>query len=119
MPEKPTTAAAYSPGQLERVRKTCLYVATKLGDLMNDVVVVGGLVPSLLIEQSPSAVGFSPYVGTMDLDLGLAFALIEERRYEAITQRLRRAGFEPDTNEQGKVTRQRWRIANRPGGSGR
>jgi len=114
MPEKPTTAAAYSPGQLERVRKTCLYVATKLGDLMDDVVAVGALVPSLLIEQNQAATGFSPHVGTMDLDLGLAFALIEERRYEAITERLRRAGFEPDTNEQGKITRQRWRISQPP-----
>jgi hypothetical protein len=27
------------------VRATCLYVATKLGDLMDELVVVGGLVP--------------------------------------------------------------------------
>ena len=114
MPEKPTTAAGYPPEQLDRVRKTCLYVATILGDLMDDVVAVGGLVPSLLIEQNQAAVGFSRHVGTMDLDLGLAFALVDERRYEAVTQRLRRAGFEPDTNEQGKITRQRWRISQPP-----
>jgi predicted nucleotidyltransferase len=81
---------------------------------MDDVVAVGGLVPSLLIEQNQAAVGFSRHVGTMDLDLGLAFALVDEQRYEAVTQRLRRAGFEPDTNEQGKITRQRWRISERP-----
>jgi len=114
MPEKPTTAAGYPPEQLDRVRKTCLYVATKLGDLMDDVVAVGGLVPSLLIEQNQAAVGFSRHVGTMDLDLGLAFALIDQQRYQAVTQRLRRAGFEPDTNEQGKITRQRWRISEPP-----
>jgi hypothetical protein len=89
-------------------------VATKLGDLMDDVVTVGGLVPSLLIEQNQAAAGFSRHVGTMDLDLGLAFALIDEQRYEAVTRRLRRAGFEPDTNEQGKITRQRWRISEPP-----
>ena len=80
MPEKPTTAAGYPPEQLDRVRKTCLYVASKLGDLMDDVVAVGGLVPSLLIEQNQAAVGFSPHVGTMDLDLGLAFALVGRHR---------------------------------------
>jgi hypothetical protein len=37
--------------QLDRVRSTCLYVATKLGDLLDDLVVVGGPVPSLLIDQ--------------------------------------------------------------------
>jgi hypothetical protein len=42
----------YPPGQLERVRSTCLYVATKLGDLLTDIVVVGGLVPSLIIDES-------------------------------------------------------------------
>ena len=30
------------------MRQTCLYVATKLGDLLHDLIVVGGLVPSLL-----------------------------------------------------------------------
>ena len=51
MAEKPRTAAGYKPEQVARVRATCLYLATKLGDLMNDLVVVGGLVPSLLIDQ--------------------------------------------------------------------
>jgi hypothetical protein len=114
MPEKPTSAAGYPREQLDRVRKTFLYVATKLGDLMDDVVAVGGLVPSLLIEQNQAAAGFSRHVGTMDLDLGLDLALIIEQRYEAITERLRRAGFEPDTKEQGKITRQRWRISQPP-----
>ena len=55
MPDKPTTAAGYRPEYLELVRSTCLYVATKLGDLMDDTVVVGGLVPSLLIDQAALA----------------------------------------------------------------
>ena len=31
MPDKPTTAAGYKSEQVELVRATCLYVATKLG----------------------------------------------------------------------------------------
>ena len=38
-------------GQAELVRATCLYVATKLGDIMDELVVVGGLVPSLFVNQ--------------------------------------------------------------------
>jgi hypothetical protein len=51
MTKKPTTAAGYPPDQVARVNATCLYLATKLGDLMPELVVVGGLVPSLLIDQ--------------------------------------------------------------------
>jgi len=51
MTDKPTTAAGYQSEQVELVRATCLYVATKLGDIMDELVVVGGLVPSLLIDQ--------------------------------------------------------------------
>ncbi len=51
MADKPTTAAGYGGGQTELVRATCLYVATKLGDVMDELVVVGGLVPSLLVKQ--------------------------------------------------------------------
>jgi hypothetical protein len=114
MPEKPTTAAGYKPEQVARVRATCLYLATKLGDLMDDLVVVGGLVPSLLIDQGHLPAGVAAYVGTMDLDLGLAFAVVGEQRYQAITERLRRAGFAPDVNEEGNPTRQRWRISDPP-----
>ena len=51
MADKPTTAAGYKSEQVELVRATCLYVATKLGDLMDELVVIGGLAPSLLIDQ--------------------------------------------------------------------
>ena len=46
MPDKPATAAGYRSEYLDLVRATCLYVATKLGDLMDEIVIVGGLVPS-------------------------------------------------------------------------
>lgn len=114
MPDKPTTATGYSPQQVARVRATCLYMATKLGDLMPELVVVGGLVPALLIDQQNLPENVTAYVGTMDLDLGLALALVNEDRYQEMVKRLRSAGFEPDRNDEGKPTRQRWRISNPP-----
>ena len=33
-----------------------------------------------------------------------------DKRYQAITERLRSAKFSPDVNEQGNLTRQRWKI---------
>jgi hypothetical protein len=110
MPEKPTTATGYAPGYVDLVRATCLYVATKLGDLTDDLVVVGGLVPSLIVDQGNLAEGVEAHVGTMDLDVGLAVALLEQGRYRELSERLRRSGFTPGENEQGNTTRQRWKI---------
>jgi len=47
---------------------------------MPELVVVGGLVPSLLIDQRNLPENVAPHVGTLDLDLGLAFALVGEQR---------------------------------------
>ena len=110
MTDKPTTAAGYEDGQTEFVRATCLYVATKLGDMMEDLVVVGGLVPSLLIDQGNLPTGSDPHVGTMDLDVGIALGLLDDERYRTLTERLRRAEFEPDASDRGNPTRQRWKI---------
>jgi hypothetical protein len=107
MGKKPTTAAGYSSRHAEHVRATCLYMATKLGDLLDDTVIIGGLVPSLLIDQR---VADELHVGTMDLDVGLSLAIFDEEHYQDLTERLRRAGFTADENEEGKPTRQRWKI---------
>ncbi len=109
MSNKPPTAGGYTSEQLTQVRSLCLYVATKLGDLMDDLVIVGGLAPSLLIEPSAED-GVDEHVGTMDLDVALAVALLEEKRYTEFADRLRAAGFVQDQNEKGNPTRQRWKF---------
>ena len=42
--------------------------------------------------------------------MGLSLAVLNAERYEDLTARLRRAGFEPDVNEAGNPTFQRWKI---------
>jgi hypothetical protein len=105
---KPTTAAGYDPTHVTRVREACLYLATKLGDVFDELVIVGGLVPSLIVDQTSDKI--EQHVGTLDLDLGMQVAILDNRRYETLTERLRAAGFGPDTNERGSPTRQRWKI---------
>ena len=104
---KPKTAEGYSPRQLETARAACLSLASVLGDLLGDIVIVGGLVPSLLIDSA--AARAEPHVGTLDVDLGLEVALLNSGRYQTIAERLRLSGFSPDRNEEGNLTRQRWR----------
>jgi hypothetical protein len=109
---KPRTAAGYDREHVTKVREACLYLATKLGDLLEELVIVGGLVPSLLIDQTSDRI--EKHVGTLDLDVGMQVAILDNRRYEAMTERLRAAGFGPDTNEKGSPTRQRWKIDGPP-----
>ena len=109
---KPLYASEYSREQSELVRRTTLYVATKLGDLLDEVVVVGGVVPSLLIPDESLPSGSDAHVGTKDLDLGLGLALLHEERYRNFTERLRQAEFRPDINENGNPTFQRWILDN-------
>lgn len=78
--KKPSRASGYDQGYVRHVRSTCLYVATKLGDLIDDVVVIGGLVPSLLIDQQAMQSSDDLHVGTLDLDVGLALAVFDEQR---------------------------------------
>jgi hypothetical protein len=110
MPAKPNRASGYGVGQVDLVQATCLYVATKLGDLADETVIVGGLVPSLLIDQAKVGGADDRHVGTLDLDVGLALAILDHHRYQALTERLRQAGFSQDATDDGKLTRQRWKI---------
>lgn len=111
MNQKPTSHAGYDPGTLARVHSTCLYIATILGSVLDDIVIVGGFAPNLLIDQENLSTGLDAHAGTMDLDLGLALDLVREERYRELSQSLREVGFEPDVNDSGNPTRQRWRSA--------
>jgi hypothetical protein len=105
MTNKPTTAEGYDPKMAVEARRMCLYVATILGDLSDEVVVVGGLVPYLIIDQREAD---ERHVGTRDLDLGLSLALLDDERYRQVSERLRERGFLPGTTDEGSVTRQTW-----------
>lgn len=106
-------AIDYSPESLLRIKATCLTVAQILGEdmLRDDVVIVGGLVPSLLYPDAEPHPVLGAHVGTNDLDIALDLVILNDQRYEDITERLRRGGFAPDTKEDGAIVRQRWRSS--------
>jgi hypothetical protein len=64
---------------VQLARSASLYIATKLGDLRDDLVIVGGLVPSLIVPQGQQAADRSLHVGAMDVDLGLPRLLFLQR----------------------------------------
>lgn len=108
MTEQFLYASDYQPRHLDLVHSTCLSVATFLGNLIDEMVIVGGLVPALLTPQQNLPVGVNKHVGTRDLDLGFSLGLLEGGRYQEIAKQLQNAGFEPDVNDDGNPTLQRW-----------
>ena len=107
----PKHATDYTAEQLARTRQTLLQVLVVIGDFQDDVVLVGGLVPSLLIDQAEAQAREDAHIGTIDVDFGLRLAVISERRYDELAERLRASGFAPDVNEKGNRVAQRWRYA--------
>ncbi|MBI5059929.1 hypothetical protein HZB60_09165 [candidate division KSB1 bacterium] len=105
---KPRHADEYVADTTQIVVRTSLHLATILGDFQDDIVVIGGMVPYFLVDQTEQPYE-QKHIGSMDVDLGLSVALLHDHRYEAIADRLRNSGFEPGTNRDGNVTRQRWR----------
>ena len=105
---KPATGDGYGGEDLALVRQVCLRLATRLGDLLEDITVVGGLAPSLLVDQSALPPSMEPHAGTKDLDLALALPVLSAERYQALRDRLGGAGLAPDVNRDGNPTFQRW-----------
>ena len=111
-PDKPRHRSGYGAEEFEQVRAACLTVAVTLGAFLDDVCIVGGLVPALLIDttRGDDDDDDERHPGTNDLDIGLALALLDDGRYAEISARLRAEGFEADTNDNGNRTVQRWRL---------
>lgn len=111
-PDKPRHHSGYQREETALVEAACLTVAVTLGAMMDQLCIVGGLAPSLLIDRQADAdrTGEAGHAGTNDLDVGLAVALLDEQQYSEIARRLRQEDFEPDVNAHCKPTPQRWRL---------
>jgi hypothetical protein len=103
------TILDYSPETYQRVCQALLHVATVLGDWMEQVTLIGGAVPSLLVPQGTLPEGADPHPGTADVDLGLELSILSDEGYASIAKLLRDAGYEPAKKEEGQVVRQTWR----------
>jgi len=112
MAEKNRTKDDYPKDSITLVKAGLLFVAVKLGDLLDEIVVVGGVVPSLLIDQEHAQ---EAHVGTTDLDLAFALTILDDERYRELAQRFRDAGFAPAQKPDGKIIRQTWQLVGKLG----
>lgn len=108
MLEKPATRAGYEPEFIRLVRAGCLTFAVEHPELARESVVIGGSVPSLLIDPGRLPARSARHVGTRDLDLGLSMIVRRPVNGAAIERRLRELRFEPDLSAKQQPTRERW-----------
>jgi hypothetical protein len=106
--DKPRTRHGYTREETELAKSALLSVAVTLGAFMDDLCVVGGLTPLLLIDVRQASNADPGHPGTLDLDVGLALALFDARRYAEISARLRQEQFGPSLNRQGNPALQTW-----------
>ena len=112
MAEKPLTRWGYDAEETRQVVASTLSIAVVLGDLLDEVCIVGGLVPTLLIDYGRETTDEGGHCGTNDLDVGLTLAVLDDERYKEIAERLREAGFGHDETDEGRAVVQRWTTEN-------
>jgi len=109
-PGKPRHSSGYSREETREVESTLLTVAVTLGAYFDRLCIVGGLVPSLLLDGELADEDDDRHVGSGDVDVALHIGLLNDGDYAEVSDRLRREGFEADVNEEGNKTLQRWRL---------
>jgi hypothetical protein len=104
------TVLDYAPETYERVQQALLHVSTVLGDWMEQITVIGGIVPSLLVPPSQLPVDAEAHPGTTDLDLALQLKVLTAEGYASISELLRYAGYRPVEKQEDTIRRQTWRT---------
>jgi hypothetical protein len=103
------TAEDYSDPMSEKLLGAAADVLRSFGSAFGGrhLAIIGGAVPSLLVETIPA--GIERHVGTADLDLHLGLHLMDGETadyYDAIIDGLRGLGLSPDTSGEREV---KWR----------
>lgn len=83
-----TTKNEYESLLVEAARRVLLEIARLLYDYRDGIVIVGGSVPSLILDPSLPA-----HIGSIDVDIALDQNLIQEVGYRSIMQLLSKRGY--------------------------
>lgn len=85
--------AAYTAESTDLSLRALGTVAAALGAYLGEIVVVGGMVPYLLVDQARAD---DRHAGTTDLDLALSITLVSSGSYKNLPRLLKDAGFKPE-----------------------
>jgi hypothetical protein len=89
----------YSPFHSGKLRRVLAGIYTALGDVSDNMHLVGGLVPDLLVKNKLSYL--KEYLGTLDIDLAVKFAVSEKSKFRNLYNILRSMGFEKQKTDDG------------------
>lgn len=85
------TRRDYSADAVHAAKSVLIELTHLLGEYREDIVLIGGWVPELIIPQ-----GQKPHVGSIDVDLALNHTRIKEAGYRRIEELLRSRGYYQD-----------------------
>jgi hypothetical protein len=88
------TKSDYDSAQVEAARSVMLELVHLLGEYRDDMVVVGGWVPALLIPQDKAR-----HIGSMDVDLALNHKTLRDPGYKTIRNLLLGRGYRQDDDQ--------------------
>lgn len=84
----------YSEDAVSAVKSVLLELVRLLGEYRDDVVIVGGWVPELLLPAGPAR-----HVGSIDVDLALNHRTLQDTGYKTITRLLADRGYRQDREQ--------------------
>jgi len=88
------TKKDYDAMQVEAAHSVMLELVRLLGEYRNDIVVVGGWVPALLIPQDKAR-----HIGSIDVDLALNHKTLKDPGYKTICRLLEDRGYKQDDKQ--------------------
>lgn len=89
------TRRDYTTEKVEAAKSVMIELTHLLGEYRDNIVLIGGWVPELLIPQAPR-----PHVGSMDIDLALNHLKIQEAGYQLIEELLTARGYYQEEGKQ-------------------
>ena len=99
-PNEPQYARDYDDRSTEAVRSVLVEIGQILGSFQGKFAVVGGAVPWLLLDNVEM-----PHVGTIDIDLGLDAAALQNGEYVHLVEALRTKGYDQSTLKKFQLVR--------------
>lgn len=89
----------YSPAHLDNLRRILADIYTAFGGISEYLYLVGGLVPDLLVKNKLPYL--KEYLGTLDIDLAIKFAVSRKGKYKDFYNILRSLGFDKQKTADG------------------
>ena len=84
----------YGEREVSACKAVLLEIVHLLGELKDNIVIIGGWSPTFLLPQSSE-----PHIGSLDIDVALNFARIPDNTYRTILETFLKRGYVQDKQQ--------------------